>query len=73
MEPPAPISVVLAQPLPGQPNLSTYSSVTNTLGLASASLTLGAFAPAQITLRAAVTDGTGLTAGVEFTATTVAP
>jgi hypothetical protein len=58
--------------LPSQPYLSTYLSVTDTLGLASVSLTLGAFAPAQIQLRAAVTDGTGRTAGVEFTAT-VAP
>ena len=58
--------------LPSQPYLSTYLSVTDTLGLASVSLTLGAFAPEQIKLRAAVTDGTGRTAGVEFSAT-VAP
>jgi len=55
--------------LPSQPYLSTYGSVTDSRGLASVSLTLGAFAPAQIQLRAAVTDGTGRTAGVEFTAT----
>ncbi len=58
--------------LPGQSYLSSYGSVTDAQGLASVSLTLGTSAPPQIKLRAAVTDGTGLTPGVEFTAT-VAP
>jgi len=58
--------------LPGQSYLSAYGSVTDAQGLASVSLTLGTLPPPQIKLRAVVTDGTGLTAGVEFTAT-VAP
>lgn len=54
--------------LPSQPSLSSYLSVTDASGVASVSLTLGAVAPQQVKVRAAVTDGTGRTPGVEFTA-----
>jgi len=56
--------------LPSEPSLSTYLSVTDASGQTSVWLTLGAAAPQEIKLRAAVTDGTGRTPGVEFTATT---
>jgi Big-like domain-containing protein/WD40 repeat protein len=57
--------------LPSGPSLSSYGSVTDASGQASVSLTLGAAAPQEIKLRAAITDGTGRTPGVEFTATAV--
>ena len=57
--------------LPSEPSLSSYGSVTDASGLAWVWLTLGAAAPQEIKLRAAVTDGTGRTPGVEFTATAV--
>ena len=57
--------------LPSEPSLSTYLSVTDASGQTSVWLTLGAAAPQEIKLRAAVTDGTGRTPGVEFTATAV--
>ena len=57
--------------LPSEPSLSRYLSITDASGQASVRLTLGAAAPQKIRLRAAVTDGTGRTPGVEFTATAV--
>jgi hypothetical protein len=57
--------------LTGNSWLSDYGSVTNELGLASVVLTLGPTAPPLIPIRATVTDGTGLTPGVEFTAKVV--
>src|SRR2546426_6159341 len=54
--------------LPSEPSLSTYLSVTDASGVASVLLTLGAAAPQEIKVRAAITDGTGRTPGVEFTA-----
>jgi len=57
--------------LPSGPSLSSYGSVTDASGLASVWLTLGAAAPQQLKVHAAVTDGTGRTAGVEFTANAV--
>ena len=57
--------------LPGQPSLSVVDLNTDVNGLASVTLTLGASAPAEVKVRAAIIDGTGLTAGVEFTAYTI--
>jgi len=57
--------------LPSEPSLSRYLSITDASGQASVRLTLGEAAPQEIRLRAAVTDGTGRTPGVEFTATAV--
>ena len=57
--------------LTGHSSLSDYGSVTNDLGLASVLFTFGATPPPQIPIKAMVTDGTGLTPGVEFTANRV--